>query len=98
MNRSQTHKIVSTLGALLLSIQIFMVSLHHVKHQHDNSITQECHLCLLHAQHHFIENTASFSIKEIVSTVFHEEIILLPKAVYASTQKEVRSLRAPPSF
>ncbi|APD07880.1 hypothetical protein UJ101_02380 [Flavobacteriaceae bacterium UJ101] len=98
MNKKNLHKYLSILGALLLWMQIIMVSFHQIEHQHDDTTQQKCHLCVFHSHHHFIENDPILEFKIIEPAIFHEEIAIIQENLYTSKQKESYFLRGPPYF
>lgn len=98
MSKKVTHKYFSTLGALLLCMQIALVSFHQIEHQHDDSTTQECHLCLFLSQNQFIGYDSTLRLETNQTTFFSEKEIFVQKFFNTSKQKEGYFLRGPPLF
>lgn len=98
MNEKSLHKYLNILGALLLWVQIVMISFHQMEHQHDDPTTQKCHVCLFHSHNHFIENDPILEFKIIEPAIFHEKIARIQENLYYSKQKETSYLRGPPLF
>lgn len=98
MNKKGTYNYFSILGALLLWMQIVVISLHQIEHQHDNAKQQKCHVCVFHSQNHFTEPDSILELPLITPTIFHEQIAVIQEKEYTSKQQEVYYLRGPPIF
>ncbi|MFV0531415.1 MAG: hypothetical protein ACK5MD_08240 [Flavobacteriales bacterium] len=100
MNKEKKiHPFLSIFGVLLLWMQILMISFHQMEHQHDDTPpTQECHLCFIYSQNHFIENNPISVVKTVETVIFHEKIVFIHTNLYDLIPEEILFLRGPPVY